>query len=165
MSCHECRTRLEAAVDFRGDATPFLDIDEVQSQKACRAVERSRRCIVDIALMQMRARCERTQRLCRQIEHRRGRIHAIESPARLGLREGPQFEAAAGTERQYPGVFRRALGQQDRGHRQHRIVAGNEARRSLSVFRHHLRIGERALNVSHDIALLNGARHACTLMP
>jgi hypothetical protein len=95
-----------------------------------------------------------------EIEHRRGRVHAVKNPARLRLREGPQFQAAAGAENEHLCIFGGALGQKDRRHGQHGIVAGNEARWSLRVFRHHLRIGERALNVGHDVVLLNGVHHA-----
>lgn len=160
MGDHEGRARLQAAPDCRGDATPFGDIDEVQGQQAGGAVERSFRRIVDVALMKTRAGRARSEGFPGEPQHCRGWVHAIEAPALMGFCKRLQLQAAARAEDEHVRILGRTLGQEDRGHGQHGIVAGNEAGRAFGVFRHGLRIGEHGLNVGHDVALLKAASHA-----
>ena len=58
---HVRRAGLEAAVDFDSSTSPLREGHEVQCQQAGGCIERSLRRVVDIALVQTRARCEWAQ--------------------------------------------------------------------------------------------------------
>ena len=129
----------------------------MQGQQAGGCIERSLRRVVDIAVIQTRARCERPKRPFGQLEHLGRRVDAVEGPARMGLRKCLQLQPASGAKNQHFGIFRDALRKQERRHALHGAVAGHETRWSIGVASHRLRIGEWGHPLAHA-ANSNGCR-------
>ena len=142
MGGDEGRAGLQAAMDFRDRAPPFLRGQEMQGQQAGGRIERPLRRIVDIPFVQAHARRQRPKPRPRELQHLRRRVDAVEAPAGMRLGKDLQFQAAAGTEHQHPRGRWRLLGEQDRGHALHVGEAGHEARRPLRIARHRCRIGK-----------------------
>jgi len=118
-------------------------VEEVQGQQAAGTIEAHVRCIVDVAFQQLNACVQRAQCLLGQREHRRGRIHAQQLPARLRLRKGLQLQPTPGTEYQHAALRGNAFGQQQATHLLQGEETGHLAQRCFGIAGHRLRVGER----------------------
>jgi len=118
-------------------------IEEVQGQQAAGPIEAQIGRIVDVAFQQLHARHQRTQCLLGQGQHRRGRIHAQQLPARLRLGKSLQLQPATGAQHQHTALRGNAFGQQQAAHLLQGEEAGHLAQRRFGIAGHRLRVGER----------------------
>ncbi|KAG1425894.1 hypothetical protein G6F57_023355 [Rhizopus arrhizus] len=88
----------------------------MQRQQARRGIERARGRRIDISLKQIDTPGRRSKRRLRQRQHLRGRIHADETPSRVGVSEYFQLQAASGAQHQDAAIIRDGFCQQQRRH-------------------------------------------------
>ena len=87
--------RPEAAVDLAERPQPFLAGDEVQCEQAGGGVERAFGRVRHVSVVQRRTGGERPHRLAGGVEHRGGRVDAVERPFIVVLGEMGELETTA----------------------------------------------------------------------
>jgi hypothetical protein len=138
----EGSTRLEPPVHLGQRASTLLLRDEMQGQDAGRRIERPLGRAVDIAFMEIDARCKRTEHALGQSQHLGRWIDAAKTPSRPRRRECFQLQSAARAKHEHMGVVRRSFRKENTRH----LLQPKEARhlphRAFCIACHRLRIGE-----------------------
>lgn len=123
-------------------APPLCHAQKMQGQKAGRGVEPRKRRRVDRAFVQLHPRDKRSEGRFGELQHFGRRIDAVEKPARPGLGEDLEFQAASGPDNQHASILPGALGEEKHGHAIQISQTGHEASRPVCISRHGRRISE-----------------------
>ena len=112
MYDHERAARLQTAPDFPKRPHPFAPVEKVQRKKTRRAIEGTKRRLIDRSGNQLDPVGVRRNDLPRKIQHGGRWIDACEPPARPRLRHGADLEPASSADHEHMSGPRRPFGEQ-----------------------------------------------------